>query len=435
MHAPYRKAQIALLLLVAVVLIPRLRHFFVTGDSVDFGPYYTAAVLARDHQGIAIYSGADTGQDPQNHYADPDTIFAKTANRLGVRPLLYVYPPILADMLIPFSFFPFETADKAWAVINYAFLPLIAFLLAKLLKLQLLSLGSLVLLLGLFSFSPILQTIETGQVSLLLLLLCTLGVFFYTEEWHAASGFTFALAAAIKLTPLIVVVPLLLWADWKVLRAFVISLILLALVICLGNGPSTLLDYFLHVMPAMSRGNMAVGNSSISASVERLYGALHHTAFYPEITAYVPKIVVSLGKACALVILMAAGFLAYKSRQRLGIDERAMTLALFILLSVWISPVSWLHGYTLCFLALSFLWVKAIREGLSNGSLAMLFVCTFLFTTYFSRFCITLAAKGWLPVLDSVLLIVTPVAGIVLVLRELAAQRSVRTPQPTPATS
>jgi Glycosyltransferase family 87 len=427
----YRKAQIALIFLVLPSLLPRIRHFFVTGDLVDFGPYYTAAVLAREHQGISLYSGADTGQDPQNRYAASDTVFAQAARRLGVRPLLYVYPPILADMLIPFSFFPFATAGKIWTAINYALLPLITVLIVRLLKLRLFSWGSLIVLLALFSYRPILLSMAMGQVSVLLLLLSTCGIFFYMKGWHAASGLAFALAAAIKLTPLIVVVPLLVWKEWEVLRAFVLSLLLFAFVICLENGPSTLVDYFLHVMPAMSRGNMAIGNSSLSASLERVYAALHHKTIYPDMTAYVPKGIILLGKVCALAILGAAGFLTYKNRRGTGIEDRVMTLALFTMLSVWISPVSWLHGYSLCFLALSLLWVKSVREGIPDWSLAGMFVCTFLFTTYFIRFCITLAGKSWYPVLDSVLLSLTPLAGVLLVLGELAARRSAKTPRQT----
>jgi hypothetical protein len=418
-----RKVQIALILVLLPCFLPRIRHFFVSGDLVDFGPYYTAATIARAHQGIGIYNGADTGGDPQNVLAAPSTPFAETARRIGVlRPFLYLYPPTLADMLIPITLFPFTTAGKIWTVINYATLPLISLLIIRLLKLKVMSWVSLTILIALFSFSPVLQCIAVGQVSILLLLLWTCGIFCFTKGWHGAAGFAFALAAAIKLTPAIVIVPLLLWKEWRVLWAMLFSWLGMAVTISLVNTPSSLTDYFGHVVPPMSRGVLAINNMSISASVTRLYAALLNQTISPAVVDHVPAVVVVLGKVCAAGIMGAAGLLIYNRRGGTKQLDDVMVLALFAMLSVCIAPVTWGHAYSTCFLTLSLLWADALRARVSNVYLTMLLLCTVASTTYMNKY--AYSSAGTHPVLAALVLSIAPVAGSVMVLSKLAAMRS-----------
>jgi len=421
-----RKAYIALLLILFPCILPRLKRTFPTGDLVDFGPYYTAAVLAGEHQGVGIYSGADTGKDPQNVLADTSTLFAQTASRVGVhRPFLYLYPPILADMLIPLTHFSFVTAGNMWIVFNYASLPLVALCIAGILKLRWLSWGSLILLVAVFSYSPVFQSIAMGQVSVLLLLLWACGTFCYAKGEHDVSGFAFALAAAIKLTPLIVVIPLLLFKEWKVLRGFFASLTLLAVVTCLINTPASLVDYFGHVVPPMSRGILLITNVSISASLERLFLAFNHRAIAPSASDQISPVLILLGKLFAAAILAIASMLTLKKRDGMKVSDRAMTVALFAMLSACITPVSWQHGYSVCLLALCLLWAQAVREPITNLRLVTLFLCTLALTTYLNNIVIASILKGNAthPILNAVAMSLVPIAGVVLVVTELAAMK------------
>jgi alpha-1,2-mannosyltransferase len=422
-----RKAYVALLLILFPCILPRIKRAFPTGDLVDFGPYYTAAVLAGEHRGVGIYSGADTGKDPQNVLADKSTLFAQTASRVGVhRPFLYLYPPILADMLIPLAHYSFVTAGDIWTIFNYASLPLVALCIVGILKLRWSSWGSLIVLVAVFSYSPVLQSIAMGQVSVLLLLIWACGTFYYTKGWHGASGFAFALATAIKLTPLIVVIPLLLLKEWKVLRGFIVSLTFLAVLICLINTPSSLVDYFGHVVPPMSRGILLITNVSISASIERLFLAFNHKAIAPSTADHISPILILLGKISAAAILGAVCVLTFKKRNEMKVSDRAMTLALFAMLSACIAPVSWQHGYSICLLALCLLWAQAVREPITNLRLMTLFLCTLALTTYLNNIVIASIVRGNAahPILDSIAMLLVPVAGIVLVLAEFAVMKS-----------
>ena len=89
-------------------------------DQVDFKVYLTAAQLVREHKGVEIYNDADTGQNPQMRFATPGSIFQQTAASIGIPWVrLYVYPPTLADLLVPFTFLSLQHACDAWLALNF----------------------------------------------------------------------------------------------------------------------------------------------------------------------------------------------------------------------------------------------------------------------------------------------------------------------------
>jgi hypothetical protein len=151
-----RKVLIVMILAFFPALAPRIIHPIPSIHSDDFDVYYTAASLAREHRGSAIYSGADTGVDPELRLASPGTAFAEKARQLGLPEVcLYVYPPALADSLIPLSLFPLRVATGFWIALNVGALFLIAYLITQLLSIGYGSFSGLIVLLGLFISNPV----------------------------------------------------------------------------------------------------------------------------------------------------------------------------------------------------------------------------------------------------------------------------------------
>ena len=146
-----RRVHTVLLLALLPSLAPRLLHPVRRMSFIDFHVYYTASALAVEHRGNAIYSGSDTGVDPQLRVAAPETAFARKAHQLGLkRVMLYVYPPILADALAPLTLLPLASAAHAWFALNLVALCLIAFMMAQLLYSKFFSMSGLVLLIALW---------------------------------------------------------------------------------------------------------------------------------------------------------------------------------------------------------------------------------------------------------------------------------------------
>jgi hypothetical protein len=114
-----RKVYLALLIALLPSIAPRIRHVIPALKLDDFAVYNTALVLAREHQGAAIYGEAGKGQDPQLRCADPRTRFAAVARQLGApRTQLSVYPPYSPTSSFPCRFC-LKTAGIIWTISNY----------------------------------------------------------------------------------------------------------------------------------------------------------------------------------------------------------------------------------------------------------------------------------------------------------------------------
>ncbi len=408
--------KLALLLAFIPCIIPRLVHLAPRIHMNDFEVYYSAAVLARQHQGAAIYAGADSGKDAQLEWADPSTPIALTAKQAGVDKVrLYVYPPILADLLIPLSLAPLAAAKVVWTIINISSILLIVFMLTRMMGLSTIGPGALLLLLGLVFSSPVYSCVFWGQVTLLLTLCWMFGMYGYMKGWRAASAIVLALATAIKLTPILVLFPILVWKDWKWLRAFTVSLLAFFIVMSAISTPYALTDYFLHVVPSMSRGIPEFANHTLAAAIQYLYVALHGVSIFP-MTFPIPDGVVKVGKAISLTALLLIVIMPlYRCRKNLSLRDRIIALALIAMVSPAIAPVSWIHAYAVCYPAIALLWGEAFVRRISTSKLILLTTCSIVLNSIAMTDVIEgLVHSGSHRVLASLMMFVTPLAALAL---------------------
>ena len=92
---------IVVLSLLASSLLQRyLGHALETPDN-DFMVYYFEAAMVHDAPRAPMYLTALQG-NPQLRYAPPDSEISKRAQAAGLSGIqLYLYPPPLADLLVP----------------------------------------------------------------------------------------------------------------------------------------------------------------------------------------------------------------------------------------------------------------------------------------------------------------------------------------------
>jgi len=397
----------------------------------DFESYYSAAVLARQHQGAAIYGGADDVSDVKLlDWVPSDAPLAIAAQRAGVEKVRsYVYPPILADILIPLSLAPLPAAKILWSVMNVTSILLVVLMLGRMMGFDCFGSGSLLLLLGLLFSSPVYSCLFWGQVTLILTLCWMFGLYAYMKGWRAASAFVMALAAAIKLTPLVVLVAFVIWKDWRWVRDFAISLIFFFLVMGAISSPYALKDYFSHVLPSMSRGLPELSNHTIAAAIQYLYVALQGAPIFP-IGLAIPGGVIQLDKTISMVALLLVTVVPlYRFRKTMTARDRIVALALIAMVSPAVAPVSWIHAYTVCYPALALLWGEAFTHRISNGKLILLVVCSIILNSIVMTDVIEgLARSGSYRVLASLMMFVTPLAALVLAylrFEEMGGQRAV----------
>jgi alpha-1,2-mannosyltransferase len=256
-------------------------------------------------------------------------------------PLQFLYPPFAAVLAVPLALLPQTVVQLGWTAAGA--LALVAVLHRSGLTGWVLSLVSTV---AIFFVQPVLQTLAFGQLGIFLVALVFLdlvpGPRVFSRRLLPEGALT-ALAAAIKLTPAIFVVYLLLVGKRRALWVAVITGLLVTLASA-AVVPAASYEFWSRLV----RGDTGLGgsiiyytNQSVMADVVRIFGLGRAAAVAGLV-------------GCALVAL--GGLWAAVLWHRLGDVRLAVTLC--GLAGLLASPVSWLHH---------FVWVVPFATCLADG--------------------------------------------------------------------
>ncbi|MFI5197219.1 MAG: glycosyltransferase family 87 protein [Thermoanaerobaculia bacterium] len=299
-----------LVLLVFAVALAFAAAPLLSGRQTDFTAYVEAARALR------------AGKDPY----------------LGVPP--YLYPPLLAVLLVPLTFVPVKVAAWGWAVASAAALATAAFLVAR----ESTRIAR-VLVLALL-FAPFAATQWNLQANAFVLLLIVLARAALDEKHQIGGGVALGLSIALKPFALVAVLALLLVGRWR------------AALFAAG----TALSSFLLVLPflgmtgaAASAGHVTGilrsswvetygGNISFNGTIDRLASAGAGVSRHRSVAAAI------MGWSLALVVASA-----WNARRR-GKALRPSAVIDLILAATFLSASSsWLHHSTVLFPAVAVL--------------------------------------------------------------------------------
>jgi alpha-1,2-mannosyltransferase len=220
----------------------------------DFGVYLAAA---RDIvHGQPLYAAF-------LHHPFPDAT---------LRPA-YIYPPSFALLVAPLGLLPDGAAAAVWMAIEQASLAIAVVVVLRWRRPT--SWAIAALLFVTLTFYPLWVDVVQGQANLLVLLLVTVGI---VGILRGRPGFGVALgaAAALKLTPLILVVWLLLDRRFRA-AAFVVG----GFAILTGAGLllrfQDTLAYFGQVLPALAGGTAFYANQSLAGVLDRTVSSNPYT--------------------------------------------------------------------------------------------------------------------------------------------------------------
>ena len=393
------------------LILPDLRGVIQRNQrEFDFEVYFTAAALVRDNQDIHVYDDAGNGQDPQLRFADESTAFAHKAHELGIDSLrLYVYPPTLADLLVPLTLVSLQRAEILWQWLNLLALAGIALMLSRMVRLKIFSIGTLLIATFLLIFPSTAQCYLWGQITIFLLLLVVTGLTFYGQGRKLPAALMFALATAVKITPLIVIVPLIAWRDTKSLRNIALCLLGIFGVLWFVNGRELIVFYVLRVLPSMSGGIVTQDNRSLGSMLLLCWRVLTHNGS--------PTVVIWGTKILSAGIFCYSGWISSFKFRESSAEYRLAVIAEFFLLSCCLSPVAWLHAYMLAVPAIVILGKQALDGNLprTEALLLMAFVLSLNCYRYNATAPITGgSALHYIGVLPSILALLTPVFGVML---------------------
>jgi hypothetical protein len=348
----------------------RIHRYLSPAAETDFDIYYVASQMVRAGNNAHLYDGIGSDAFYQIRSMDDNLSFAQVAHQDGLPHIFYyTYPPLLADSLLPLTSFSIERAALLWRIVSLAAVILSCACIAQLLGYSLFSMPGLAVLAGMFCFAPLWQGLHYGQITMVLLLLWCAGILFYVRGSVRASALILAAGVLLKLTPLIVIVPILLWRDWRWLRWFVIGIAAGGLAICCINSPATVTWYLFHAVPHMSAGLADIENKTVPSAVGLLCGIRGQVTSHP---------IALLGKLLSFGLLAAAALLTFRSRQDVAAQRQASVLAAFALLSLCTAPIAWLDTYVIGGILLALLWKQAFHSNVSALHLVSLAAATAL---------------------------------------------------------
>lgn len=297
----------------AVFVLPCLTALFLAGSSWGAGLFPWQPMLADLEVYVDAARALLTSGDP--YAVDSD--------------LPFIYPPIAALLAIPLTWLPWGGAAAVWTVsVALTFTAILSRFGLSGWRLSLIAAGMLLV------FDPIRGNIEFGQVGILLAGLVVVDLLRRGGQAptrsHWSIGIGIGIAAAIKLTPGLFAVYLLLTGRWRsTVVAFGTFLLATAVGMLVAPGPSW------QFWTGLAGGDTGVGPGLLYLYNQSLVGAAVRFLGYGG---------VGVGVGLALAVLaIAVGVLAAVRWHRRG--DEAMALILVGIATLLASPVSWFHHF------------------------------------------------------------------------------------------
>jgi len=333
------------LLFVFVVLLQGPRFIYSLPGNLNSGSdFFQDWASAKDWlEGRPLYGALS---DSLNRFLDIQT----NNNDITMDVHVNAHPPFSLFIVLPFAFLPYVHAMLLWNLVMLGFFVCSLVCVLKIMKLPwhwwgLFPVGALFLLCG-----PVQSQINQGQWNFLILALLLATYVYDLKNKPWISGFTLGIAAAIKLTPVFLILWFVFDRKWKNLFAFFLSFVACNLLAIIVFGLPDMKDYLFRVLPLVRDFEGSLGNISWNGFMGKL--------FFPEHPNLLPPLILAptLGKVLALVLQTAFTslwvFLFFLPMP----EKRDRLFFIGIVIMLFVSPITWDHYLVLALPALAFSW-------------------------------------------------------------------------------
>lgn len=313
---------------------------------VIYGLVLNQAGLHQQDLGAYLRAGHDllAGRplyDPFLHHPFPDPT---------LRPA-YIYPPIFALLVAPLALLPAGVAGATWLVVNQAALAAsIAIVLSWRRPGRL---AAVAVIAATLTFYPLWIDVAQGQANLLILLLVTTGIAGVLSG-HRRAAAAVGLAAALKLTPALLLVWLLVERRFRAALWMVIGLLAATAAGAVVRWDDTVV-FFTRVAPALAGGTAVYANQSLAGFIKRVLTTNPYTHPWTAI-GWAPLVL-------AIAALALVGFWLIATRR----DDPAVRAWSFLPLLPLVSSVTWPHHLVI---VLPVLWFAVIALANAHWPLA-----------------------------------------------------------------
>jgi hypothetical protein len=272
----------------------------------------------------------------------------------------YIYPPILAQLLVPLALLPYETYFLVLYVLNLLLTLGCLYLLADVLDLR--ATGStwpaLFLFVLMAANHPLEITIHHGQINVLVLILALFFLKFRKAEKEAAGGSALALAVFLKIYPVLLILPALALRKWKAVIAFAAASAGLLAASLAASGTA--------VWAAFVRSTLDVFlGRSASVFVRGFQCSPNNISLKGLLGQAVSLLRMPPGAASPIYFAVAAAMFALMiaTAKRTGLaKDIPLQGALLLIATLVLAPLTWSHHYTIMMLPLAYAFARAVRE-------------------------------------------------------------------------
>lgn len=338
--------------------IRELSQLLPVPKPVDFPDYYVAASILNNGQAEHLYD-----VQFQKAVANQEQIDTFGGN--------YIYLPAFALLFRPLAQIPFPLAAEVWVIVNLILLYSSVRILLGLAKLEVSEWQILVVFFVVLILPPVAATVVVlGQINILMLFLLALAIRLIDipsprQDAELVGGYLLGLAAAIKLFPILLLIPLALRRRWSSIAAACAGVVSVILVGIVGAGGLGITFKYLAVIFAQIAGSNTPGDQSLFAALQRMLTKTDLTFWWlseensksinaqPLIDA--PGLIAPVFVIAALVIAaMTFKSLNAAARQKLPIG---FDLAVVLAASLTVMPHVWDHWLVLLLIP----WAYMVR--------------------------------------------------------------------------
>ena len=363
--------------------------------SMDFLSYYVGASAIQ--QGKPLYT-------LETH----DVVSASIGIRMVGR---YLYPPTFAILIQPFLVLSPYAASLLWFFVNVSLLLAGVGILLSQSNLRDYRIRIALLLLPVL-FTPVLMTLYLGQVNILIFTLIVLVWLSFVHGRRYTSGVMLALAAWIKIWPIILIAYFVWKREWKVVSGALIGLLLIGVLTFALAGDGQTISFFTDKLPEISRGTepgMDHLNQSIPGVFAKLF-APRSNYVHPLIQS--PMLAQQGSRVATLLLIGATVLLSSRPIVLKYREQFSIEFMLVVIAAMLITGRLFESNLTLLLPAYFFIAEKLHRERTATwGQIALLVVSIMLIDLH--RVIWTLAnpdkqALSWF-------LLIFPFLGVILI--------------------
>ena len=269
-----------------------------------------------------------------------ETLYGSYVNRFD-----YIYPPLLAQSIAPFTtFLDLDAVSMGWHIISLAVLILSVGLVNHTVndpkQRWMFWLMPLI-------FVPDYQSMWVGQISMIMLACFTGAWFAYKQDRPLITGGLLALATWLKVYPIFLILYFIWRRDWKVtISALVTGIALLGLQVILSDLP-TVMTYFTEVLPGLANNGQMPGLFKNSAILGFTFKMFTETA---DIIPLIDSPALASISRWILTAIIMGGSIFLISRPSQQKDEKSedmrfdLEYGLVVLVSLLFASTLWISG-------------------------------------------------------------------------------------------